>query len=301
MPTPLECLMLSIATWEGGWQAFPSDPGNYLNGRLIGTHRGVTPPVLKAHLGIADDSIITAAFMQQTVTLEMAAAIGLKRFYRPAIEPLFWMMATDAVLDFAWGSGPGQAVKTVERDFLNLNNADYKFDQYSIAAWRLRVDTDPDEKMVWRFYDIREAFYDLICQRNPALAVYRQGWHNRAKWMTPGASTWWEHWKGESTDQVVGDAELDQSPRDRLPKAVLGVGSRGADVLAIQKALITKGYKLPLSTRNGVPDGLFGQELKNVVMRFQADHPPLKVDGWVGDQTRRALFGAGQLFGGPVT
>ena len=47
IPTPHSGLKASIARWEGEWQAWPNDKGNWITcqgeRRLIGTMRGVTP------------------------------------------------------------------------------------------------------------------------------------------------------------------------------------------------------------------------------------------------------------------
>ena len=280
MPTPLQCMMVNIARWEGLWQDYSSDPGNWLDGRLIGTMRGVTPAVLAAHLGVAH-SVITPAFMRERVTLQLAAEIGLRRFYQGWIDPLRWNAAADVVTDFGWGSGPGQAVKSTERDFLGLANADFRFDVASCTAWASRCERDGVERMVRGFYDVRERFYDLICVRNPELLKFRGGWHNRSEWMLPGGE-WWAHWLGENTAAVIASA--DAAPSNPMPVALLSRGMRGADVKRFQMKLIEAGYALP---RFGA-DGHFGGETDDVLRRFQADRK-LAVDGWVGNETRREL------------
>lgn len=280
MPTPEQCLMVNIARWEGLWQAYPTDPGNYLDGRLIGTMRGVTPAVLAAHLRVPY-SMITPDYMRETVTLRLAAQIGLKRFYEGWIDSIAWNAAADVVTDFGWGAGPGQAVKSTERDFLGLTGADFRFDPHSIAAWAQRCDTDGVGKMVRGFYDVRERFYDLICERNGELLQFREGWHNRSAWMLPGGE-WWAHWRGESTSAVV--AAADAAPSNPMPMALLSKGMRGADVKRFQLKLVEAGYALP---RYGV-DGDFGNETDEVLRRFQADRK-IKVDGWVGNEVRREL------------
>lgn len=277
---PRDTLKLAIAQWEGKWQAMPGDPGNYLGGRLIGTMRGVTPAVLKAHLGITDDSIITPAFMQETVTLELAGEIGEERFWKPSIAPILWNPAADAVLDFAWGAGPGQAIKSTERDFLFLDNADFRFDARSIAAWAARVDRDGVRAMVLELFDVFEAFYDLICRLNPTLQQFRTGWHNRRKWYTPGGA-WWDHWTGGvETDAVC--AHCQAWPSTPTPQ-LLSKGMRGADVAKLQAAL-----RKAVPTFTGAIDGIFGPMTDRAVKAFQ-EARGLVVDGWVGPATRAAL------------
>lgn len=295
MPSPHDEFKVNIARWEGLYQANPDDPGNWYNGQLIGTMRGVTPAVLQAYLGI-DPVLITPQFMREAVTLDVAAEIGLRRYYVGYIDPVYWCAPAAAVMDFGWGSGPGQAIKSTERDLLKMDNANFTFDPVSIAKWRMMYDNDGVMQMLWAWYDVREKFYDLICLENPRLQQFRLGWHNRAYWQTPATHEWWSHWQGETTDSVV--ATVEPMPSDPLPKAVLGVGSFGAEVLKVQTELVKRGYKMPRSTRpDGSLDGLFGEEMREAVIAFQEAHPPLVADGWIGDQTRRALFGPGNFFG----
>ena len=55
--------------------------------------------------------------------------------------------------------------------------------------------------------------------------------------------------------------------------AVLQKGSEGRAVHLVQMALLDLGYKLPLSTgkKNYSPDGIYGEETKQAVKKFQQD------------------------------
>ena len=276
-PTPKQAMMVTIARWEGLWQAMSGDPGNYLDGRLIGTMRGVTPAVLAAHLGVAH-SAITPAFMQEKVTLELAGEIAEARFYRGTISPLKWCAAADVVTDFGWGSGPGQAIKSTERA-LGVNAPDFSFDPTSIGLWSSMLDRDGIEKMVWWVHDWRQAFYDLICRVNPTLQQFRQGWWNRARWQTPESREWWQHWSGEETAAIC--AACEPMPSAPMPVALLSQGMVGADVKRLQEALIKAGAAI-------VADGIFGAATDKAVREYQAENG-LVVDGWVGNATRTAL------------
>lgn len=278
-PTPKQAMMVTIARWEGLWQAMPGDPGNYLDGRLIGTMRGVTPAVLAAHLGVAHDAI-TPAFMREKVTLELAGEIAEARFYRGTISPLAWCAAADVVTDFGWGSGPGQAIKSTERA-LGVETPDFRFDSHSVGLWAAMLERDGVEKMVWWVHDWRQAFYDLICRVNPTLQQFRQGWWNRARWQTPESREWWQHWAGEDTAAIC--AACEPMPSAPMPVALLSQGMVGVDVKRLQQRLIAEGHLV-----GDAADGFFGPKTDAAVRRFQ-EARGLVVDGWVGNATRAAL------------
>ncbi|MEN8113598.1 MAG: peptidoglycan-binding protein [Actinomycetota bacterium] len=63
---------------------------------------------------------------------------------------------------------------------------------------------------------------------------------------------------------------------------ILRNGSRGADVEALQSALVEAGYQ------PGPVDGIFGRRTELAVISFQEDHG-LRVDGLAGTNTQRAL------------
>lgn len=62
----------------------------------------------------------------------------------------------------------------------------------------------------------------------------------------------------------------------------LSIGSRGTQVVQLQKALNNKGYWC------GSTDGIFGSKTKSAVISFQKS-AKITVDGIVGTQTRNAL------------
>lgn len=79
-------------------------------------------------------------------------------------------------------------------------------------------------------------------------------------------------------------------------------GSKGTDVITLQKRLMELGYALP----NYGADGDFGNETVNAVKAFQREHKDangkkLTVDGVVGSKTWAALFADGASSGETVT
>ena len=72
-----------------------------------------------------------------------------------------------------------------------------------------------------------------------------------------------------------------------VPDGMLGLGSKGNEVVQLQNNLIKLGYKLP---KYGA-DGSFGQETLNAVLQFQKDKG-LEQDGIVGPATKAQIAAA---------
>jgi hypothetical protein len=74
---------------------------------------------------------------------------------------------------------------------------------------------------------------------------------------------------------------------------VLQKGSTGTPVHLVQMALLDLGFSLPVSTGNPnfSPDGIFGEETKDAIKKFQKDSGTLTDDGIVGQKTLRELDG----------
>lgn len=190
MPTPKEEIARAIVRWEGLFQAQPQDAGNYVNGRLVGTMRGVTPAVLAAHRGVPAVTITEADM--RSVTLDEAAEIGETRFYRgTGLDMLPWGPTTAALVDVGWGSGPRQAVLFAQR--LSGAVADGVVGPDTVAKYSNWVRDVGWEEATRAVNRMRCDFYALIISRNPQWEIYRQGWNNRADWMLPGGQ-WWAAW-----------------------------------------------------------------------------------------------------------
>ncbi|MCC6127092.1 MAG: peptidoglycan-binding protein [Pirellulales bacterium] len=76
-------------------------------------------------------------------------------------------------------------------------------------------------------------------------------------------------------------------------QAVLQKGSSGTAVHLVQFALLDLGFSLPVTTgnQNNSPDGIFGEETKQAVKKFQKDSGTLTDDGIIGQKTIRELDG----------
>lgn len=88
--------------------------------------------------------------------------------------------------------------------------------------------------------------------------------------------------KLDLTSAQFADSERLQSAFDNNPP--MRKGESGDAVKRFQQALLAQGAEMPVSTANGEPDGIFGNETERVVRQFQSDNE-LSADGIAGRQT----------------
>lgn len=183
--SPREFLLEVIARWEGGYESYADDAGNWVtdpagNRIDVGTMRGVTPAALAAHRGVEPWSLTPADML--AVTLEEAAAIGLKHYYQePRFDLLAWGTATAALLDFGWGAGPGQAAKSLQRRLLGVA-VDGIIGPATAHTYGNFV-----QGLGWPYalaavHDMRANFYRDVVAAHPEDAQFLQGWLNRDDW-----------------------------------------------------------------------------------------------------------------------
>ncbi len=240
MPSPKEEIARAITRWEGLFQKQPQDAGNYVNGRLVGTMRGVTPAVLAAHRGVP--AVMITEEDMRTVTLEEAAEIGETRFYKgTGLDMLAWGPATAALMDVGWGSGPRQAVLFAQR--LAGAKDDGVVGPATVAAYAGWVNRVGWEEATRAVNKMRRDFYAAIIARNSEWEIYRQGWNNRANWMLPGTD-WWAGWAADMPpppQQQVVAAPLKPQPVAAPPTATpaksLGLGGTAAAGVGIVEAI----------------------------------------------------------------
>ncbi len=165
-----------IETWEGGFQAHPADVGNYVNGRLIGTNRGVTPAALALYRGIPVSTVTQE--MMRSVTLDEAADIGYRNYYlAPGFDDLPWTEFTEAYVDAGWGSGPRTAIRHMQeligagRDGIIGPETQGKFDKY--------LEANGLADAMRAYVHQRIAFFEAIVRRRPSNQVFLKGWKRR--------------------------------------------------------------------------------------------------------------------------
>lgn len=95
------------------------------------------------------------------------------------------------------------------------------------------------------------------------------------------------------TNGPKAEANAVPEPDPVLDDRILRNGDEGADVKDLQKRLIALGYDVGSCGA----DGEFGDDTEDAVKKFQREHPPLEVDGEVGEQTIAALKSAANASG----
>ncbi len=88
-----------------------------------------------------------------------------------------------------------------------------------------------------------------------------------------------------SAPRYAGQADL-EAAYDNAP--AISLGANGTGVAAIQQGMIDAGHAMPVSTKSGKPDGVFGKETDATVRSFQGKNG-LTPDGDVGRKTMGRL------------
>jgi peptidoglycan hydrolase-like protein with peptidoglycan-binding domain len=89
------------------------------------------------------------------------------------------------------------------------------------------------------------------------------------------------------TSEFFVDSQRCQNAAENNPP--LHQPETGDGVRRLQDALLALNYDMPITTRQGGADGIFGNETAATVRQFQTDNPPLDVDGRAGTDTLTAL------------
>lgn len=165
-----------VLKYEGGYQASPNDSGNFYNGKLIGTNRGITPNAyFAAYKKVPTIDTIKA------ITPQMAQDI-YKRLYWDKIPGNG--IKNDSVallmLDTVVNSGTAH-VKTFKM-VANLTAGKKIMAETATPLTSVELDllnSLPQKKYFDNLKGVRESFYKKIASDNPKNAVFLQGWLNR--------------------------------------------------------------------------------------------------------------------------
>lgn len=181
-----------IQRWEGGLSLHKEDSGNWVNGVLIGSKYGVTANALAQHRRCKPADITAAAMA--ALTLDEAVDIGKAIYFdAPGFAQLPWNQVTASIVDFGWGAGPGQSIKTLQR--LVGVAPDARLGPATAAAYAQWLGGRSLEDAARAWGTQRDAFYELIVHQKPQNAKFLKGWKNRTAYFLPGGA-WWKGFGG---------------------------------------------------------------------------------------------------------
>lgn len=203
--TPTSFVGGYIKDHEGGLSLNANDNGNWYDparykagqpqrrnmGLLVGSSFGTTAYALAAYTG---KTTITAADIK-AITLETATQIGVALYYKaPGLDKLPWNRVTASILDKAWGSGPGTAVRMMQRMVGAV--ADGNIGPKTIAAFTAFIAANGEDGAAKIWAAARKAF-DLNLATNEGPndpdRIFLRGWNNRTDSFLPG-TPWWNAW-----------------------------------------------------------------------------------------------------------
>ncbi|AHE52650.1 glycosyl hydrolase 108 family protein [Sphingomonas sanxanigenens] len=181
-----------IDAHEGGLSMDPADNGNWTGGKrnsgtLVGSKFGVTPGAVAVYRDVPASSLTKADIAN--LTRDEAVAIGVANYFKaPGFDKLPMNRVTLSVVDMGWGTGPGQAVKLLQR-MVGVAD-DGKLGPATAAAYAAWLGKVGEEHGARQWGDVRNAFYRAINQPR-----FLKGWINRTSSFLPGTK-WWSDWAG---------------------------------------------------------------------------------------------------------
>ena len=155
---------------EAGYQNQSQDDGNKIDGKMIGTNRGITPKAYKKFYGKTP----TVEDMK-SLTKEQALEIYNKDYIE---DPGFNNISDDYLkanlVDFGVNSGPVTAIKQLQK--ILGTKADG-----IIGPNTLQKVEDYEGDLNSDLFEARRDFYKGVIERQPEKKIYEQGWENRLR------------------------------------------------------------------------------------------------------------------------
>jgi len=159
----------AILIAEGGYQNDKDDSGNYVNGVLIGTNRGVTPAALAKHRGVKVSSI-TVEDIKNVTEQEARDIFKEEYFYKPKIDKLP-MDLQASVFDMQINSG-SNAIKILQK--LVGTKQDGIIGPKTLKA------LEDNPVSVNEYADARIEYYNKVVTKSPEKKKFLSGWTSRA-------------------------------------------------------------------------------------------------------------------------
>ena len=159
----------AILIAEGGYQNDKDDSGNYVNGVLIGTNRGVTPAALAKHRGVKASSI-TVEDIKNLTEQEARDIFKEEYFYKPKLDKLP-MDLQASVFDMQINSG-SNAIKILQK--LVGTKQDGIIGPKTLKA------LEDNPVSVNEYADARIEYYNKVVAKSPEKKKFLSGWTSRA-------------------------------------------------------------------------------------------------------------------------
>lgn len=148
-----------ILKHEGGYQAHPKDPGNYVDGVLVGTKYGIAAKFFP-HVDI------------KTLNKAQAKQIYYDHYWNPMnLGGIRDLLAVLHIFDMGVNAGKGTAVKIAQK--IVGTTQDGYLGPVTIQA------INAHEGFVEEYIEARKAYYKALAGRKKSMQAFLKGWLNR--------------------------------------------------------------------------------------------------------------------------
>jgi hypothetical protein len=219
MMTPKAFIAGFIGTHEGTLSVHPDDNGNWFDlaryrhrpvlpqrrgmGVNVGSKFGVTAYALadyRVAKGMPLDQALNITHQTMAgLDFDTAVDVGMVLFYGgPGFDQLVWNRVTMSIMDKGWGSGPGTAVRMMQR--MIGSNVDGKIGPNTARTYAAFIAQHGEEGAAHLWADVRIAFdHDLASNEgdDDPDRKFIGGWNNRSRSFLPG-TPWWREAGGGS-------------------------------------------------------------------------------------------------------
>jgi lysozyme family protein len=184
-----------VSTFEGGYQCFVDDNGNYTGGvkgkgNLVGTNHGIAAPTLSAWLG----RTATVSDMKN-LSLETAQLI-FKKFFWDKIHADEIKFQGIAEFIFDWSLGSAYCFKEINRALNFLYGTKLpttNIQPFTKVQINLINNASNPQKLLDTLKDYRIAWYERIVQADASQAKFLNSWKSRTMAV-------YNSWKGKITE-----------------------------------------------------------------------------------------------------
>lgn len=219
MMTPKAFIAGFIGDHEGALSVHVEDNGNWFDparyrnrpvlpqrrgmGVNVGSKFGVTAYAL-ADYRVAkgmplDQALNITRETMAGLDFDTAVDVGMVLFYAgPGFDQLVWNRVTMSIMDKGWGSGPGTAVRMMQR--MIGANADGKIGPNTARAYAAFIAQHAEEGAAHLWADVRIAFDQVLATNEGEDDPDRKfigGWNNRTRSFLPGTE-WWRQAGGDA-------------------------------------------------------------------------------------------------------